>query len=35
MGHDVCALEITEAGAVAAAAQYRPNLMIVDARLGA
>lgn len=35
MGHDVCALETTEAGAVAAAAQYRPDLMILDARLGA
>jgi DNA-binding response OmpR family regulator len=35
MGHNVCALETTEAGAVAAAAQHRPDLMIVDARLGA
>jgi DNA-binding response OmpR family regulator len=35
MGHDICALETTEAGAVAAAAQYRPDLMILDARLGA
>ena len=34
MGHDVCAIEATEADAVAAAARYRPNLMIVDARLG-
>jgi DNA-binding response OmpR family regulator len=33
MGHDVCAIEATEAGAVAAAARYRPGLMIVDARL--
>ena len=33
-GHDVCAIEATEAGAVAAAAQCRPDLMIVDARLG-
>ena len=34
MGHDVCAIEATKAGAVAAATQYRPDLMIVDARLG-
>lgn len=34
MGHDVCAVETTKAGAEAAAAQYRPDLMIVDARLG-
>ena len=34
MGHDVCAIEATEAGAVAAAAQCRPDLMIVDVRLG-
>jgi DNA-binding response OmpR family regulator len=34
MGHDVCAIETTEAGAEAAAAQYRPDLMIVDVRLG-
>jgi two-component system, response regulator PdtaR len=34
MGYDVCAVEATEAGAVTAAAQYRPELMIVDARLG-
>jgi len=34
MGHDVCAIEATEADAVAAAARCRPNLMIVDARLG-
>ena len=34
MGHDVCAIEATEAGAVAAAVQCRPDLMIVDARLG-
>ena len=34
MGHDVCAIEATEAGAVAAALQCRPDLMIVDARLG-
>ena len=33
MGHEVCAIEDTEAGAIAAAAQYRPDLMIVDARL--
>jgi len=34
MGHDVCAIEATEADAVTAAAQYRPDLMIVDAQLG-
>ena len=33
MGHDVCAIETTEAAAVTAAAQYRPDLMIVDARI--
>src|SRR6185437_7300707 len=33
MGHDVCAVEATEAGAVAAAARCNPDLMIVDARL--
>ncbi len=34
MGHDVCAIEATEAGAVTAAVQHRPDLMIVDACLG-
>ena len=34
MGHDVCAIEATEAGAVAAAVRCRPDLMIVDVRLG-
>jgi two-component system, response regulator PdtaR len=34
MGHDVCAIEATEAGAVAAAVRCGPDLMIVDARLG-
>jgi two-component system, response regulator PdtaR len=34
MGHDVCAIERTEAGAVAAAARCKPDLMIVDGRLG-
>jgi CheY-like chemotaxis protein len=33
MGHSVCAIEATEAGAVTAAAQFRPDLMIVDAQL--
>jgi DNA-binding NtrC family response regulator len=33
MGHDVCAVEMTEAGMVSSAAQYRPDLLIVDARL--
>jgi CheY-like chemotaxis protein len=34
MGHDVCAIEATEADAVTAAARCRPDLMIVDLRLG-
>src|SRR5271156_1204960 len=34
MGHDVCATEFTQAETVAAAARCRPDLMIVDARLG-
>jgi len=34
MGYEVCAIEATEADAVAAAARCRPDLMIVDARLG-
>ncbi len=34
MGHDVCAIETTEADAVTAAARCRPDLMIVDVRLG-
>lgn len=33
MGHFVCAIETTEAGAVTAAARCRPDLLIVDARL--
>lgn len=33
MGYDVCAIEATEAGAVASAARYRPDLMTVDVRL--
>ncbi len=33
MGHDVCAIESTEAGAVATAARCGPDLMIVDLRL--
>jgi two-component system, response regulator PdtaR len=33
MGHDVCAIESTETGAVAAAARLRPDLLIVDAGL--
>ncbi len=35
MGHAVCAVATTEAGAVAAAAEHRPGLVIADARLGA
>jgi PAS domain S-box-containing protein len=34
MGHAVCAIESTEMGAVAAAAHYHPDMMIVDAQLG-
>lgn len=34
MGHDVCAIEATQADAVAAAVRCRPDLMIVDAQLG-
>jgi CheY-like chemotaxis protein len=34
MGDDVCAIESTEADAVTAAARCRPDLMIVDVRLG-
>ncbi len=35
MGHTVCAIAYTESGAIAAAARCSPDLMIVDARLGA
>jgi len=34
MGHKVCAVEATEADAVATAVGCRPDLMIVDALLG-
>jgi CheY-like chemotaxis protein len=34
MGHEVCAIEETEDGAIASAALRHPDLMIVDARLG-
>jgi DNA-binding response OmpR family regulator len=34
MGHEVCAIEATEADAVATAVGCRPDLMIVDALLG-
>ncbi len=34
LGHHVCAIEATEAGAVAAAARHGPDLMIVDVHLG-
>lgn len=34
MGHMVCAVETTETGAVAASKQYKPDLMIVDVKLG-
>jgi CheY-like chemotaxis protein len=30
MGHNVCAVESTETGAVAAARKYHPQMMIVD-----
>ena len=33
LGNVVCAVERTEAGAVAAAARFQPDLMIVDANL--
>ena len=33
LGHEVCATEATEAGAVAAAARHKPDLMIVDDEL--
>lgn len=33
MGHEVCAVETTEGGAVAAAARHGPDLMIVDMHL--
>jgi CheY-like chemotaxis protein len=34
MGHEVCAVELTEADAVAAAIRCTPDLMIVDEHLG-
>ncbi len=34
MGYDVCAVEVTQAAAVTAAARWLPDLMIVDIRLG-
>jgi two-component system, response regulator PdtaR len=33
LGHEVCASERTEAGAIAAAARCRPDLIIADVRL--
>ena len=33
LGYEVCGVEATEAGAVAAAALHRPDLMIVDVNL--
>lgn len=33
LGHEVCASERTEAGAIAAAARFRPELIISDVRL--
>jgi two-component system, response regulator PdtaR len=34
MGHEVCALETTATNAVTAAVRCRPDLLIVDVRLG-
>jgi len=34
LGHQVCAIEATVSDAVIAAARHRPDLMIVDERLG-
>ena len=34
IGHEVCAIAVTEAAAVSAAAQHHPDLMIVDVGLG-
>jgi len=34
LGHDVCAVETTETNAISAAHRLKPDLMIVDARLG-
>jgi DNA-binding response OmpR family regulator len=33
-GYDICAIAATASDAVTAAAQYRPDLVIADARLG-
>ena len=33
MGHEVCATEATEEGAVAAAAKWLPTMLIIDAQL--
>jgi len=33
MGHEVCAIEATEAGTVASARQFQPELLIVDMHL--
>ncbi len=34
MGYIVCAIEATETGAIAAAGRCKPDLMLVDVRLG-
>ena len=34
MGHDVCAIAMTQVDAISAAERCRPDLMIVDVRLG-
>jgi CheY-like chemotaxis protein len=34
VGHAICEIAVTEAEAIAAAAQHRPDLMIVDVGLG-
>jgi DNA-binding response OmpR family regulator len=33
-GHQICAIETTEAGVVRGAAHHRPDMLIVDAHLG-
>ena len=35
LGYSICAIAATEAGAVADAARYKPDLMVVDVWLGA
>ena len=35
MGHEVCGIEATEASAIAATSRCKPDMIIVDVRLGA